>query len=190
MAITLMKYKNIEYHRITKAWNGFEHQRYVRVGKDFDKSFKEAMKIEEALSERQRAFQLMIKLNGSIYFHGDHRIVGIIRRPVSRRSSGVTDSFVLRHNPGSGGKIKYSQVSIDFHGFDKAFDLAVNKMCDWIGLDEKSAVKQAMKDAKVHYCNNSDVQTETIDDEMLRIEATLKNDTKYFSDNYGAISGR
>lgn len=191
MAITETEITGIKYFRITRAWNSREYQRYVKIGHHYQKSYKEAQKEDEALATRQRAFKQSNKLSGNIYFDSNNRIVGMTRVFVTRRKNGSeSEIFKLRYNPRNGNAIKYGQVSITLYGLDQAFELAVNKMCNWIGLDEKSEIRRTMLDAKVHYLDNQECKSTSLDEELTRIENSLKSSFNAFVSKGDVIDGR
>lgn len=138
---------NDKYVRVTRAWNKEETQIYVPIKKTLKAAIKEAERIDRELEERQKAFLLRQELTGERYFHEDGTIVGL--RIVTRHREGrkPSNEITLRIKVPDREKPFFSNVSIDKHGFDQAFKLAVDKVCEWNNLDGRSVIRQRMLEA-------------------------------------------
>ncbi|WP_305906302.1 hypothetical protein Q9L42_020870 (plasmid) [Methylomarinum sp. Ch1-1] len=74
----------------------------------------------------------LIRENGSI--------VGLNRLIRRGRKRGIGDQFKLRirttRNSEKDNKYRFTTISIDNHGFDKGFEIAVGKICHWLSLSD------------------------------------------------------
>ncbi len=138
---------NDKYVRVTRAWDKEETQIYVPIKKSLKAAIKEAEKIDRELEDRQKAYLLRQELSGERYFHEDGTIVGL--RIVTRHREGrkPSNEITLRIKVPDREKPFFSNVSIDKHGFDQAFKLAVDKICEWNKLDGRSGIRARMLDA-------------------------------------------
>ncbi|CBL44114.1 hypothetical protein HDN1F_05310 [gamma proteobacterium HdN1] len=135
---------NDKYVRVTRAWNKEETQIYVPIKKSLKAALKEAEKIDRQLLEQQKAYLQEQELSGDRYFHEDGTIVGL--RVVTRHRDGrrPSNEITLRIKVPNRNKPFFSNVSIDKHGFEQAFTLAVEKICEWNKLDKSSPVRVKM----------------------------------------------
>lgn len=138
---------NDKYVRVTRAWDKEETQIYVPIKKSLKAAIKEAEKIDRELEEKQKAFLQKQEQSGERYFHEDGTIVGL--RIVTRHREGrkPSNEITLRIKVPGREKPFFSNVSIDKHGFDQAFKLAVDKICEWNKIDGRSAIRNRMLDA-------------------------------------------
>lgn len=138
---------NDKYVRVTRAWNKEETQIYVPIKKSLKAAIKEAEQIDRNLAERQKAFLLRQEMTGDRFFHEDGTIVGL--RIVTRHRDGrkPSNEITLRVKVPEREKPFFSNVSIDKHGFDQAFKLAVDKICEWNELDSRSPIRERMLEA-------------------------------------------
>ncbi len=138
---------NDKYVRVTRAWDKEETQIYVPIKKSLKAAIKEAEKIDRELGEKQKAFLQKQEQSGDRYFHEDGTIVGL--RIVTRHREGrkPSNEITLRIKVPGREKPFFSNVSIDKHGFDQAFKLAVDKISEWNKLDGRSAIRNRMLDA-------------------------------------------
>ena len=135
---------NDKYVRVTRAWNKQETQIYVPIKKSLKAAIKEAEAIDRKLEEEQNAWLAEVEKTGERYFHDGGRIVGL--RIVTRHRDGrkPSNEITLRVKVPNRDKPFFSNVSLDKHGFDQAFKLAVDKICEWNKLDAKSAIRQKL----------------------------------------------
>ena len=154
MSITLFKDGTREYFRITRAWDGKEHQDYVRIEKNREKAYQKALEIDNRLKKGQDAFLLRQQISAERYFHNDGKIVGLSK--VYNRRKGRTPAweFKLRIKVPNEKRARFTTISIDRHGIDKAFSLAIDKICEWNGLDRHSDIRKSLLLARKHYTGN------------------------------------
>lgn len=153
-----MFYKEIEYYRICRTWdrNNVQIQRYVRVGrtaKEKKQSLLEAKAIDETLRQRQISDRLLKINNGEAYFHDTGKVVGINRVFYNHRGRD-SHLFTIRANPGNGKKIRYSSVSIDSHGLKTAYELAVKKYTEFVGIEHNKPLVKLMLDSFKYYSHD------------------------------------
>ncbi len=154
MGITLFTDGDRRYYRVTKAWNGKEHQVYVRVGKNEDKAMKEARKVEEDLEVRRKAYIQKKKLSGEDIFHEDGRIVGLQLQVRHREGRKPCTEFKIRvKEPDK--KALFKSVSVNAHGVEDAFERAVDKICEMRDLSLGGDVHKKMLSAKKHYVEDA-----------------------------------
>lgn len=135
---------NDKYVRVTRAWNKQETQIYVPIKKSLKAAIKEAEAIDRKLEEQQNAWLAEVEKTGERFFHDGGRIVGL--RIVTRHRDGrkPSNEITLRVKVPNRDKPFFSNVSLDKHGFDQAFKLAVDKICEWNKLDAKSGIRQKL----------------------------------------------
>lgn len=56
MSITRTKYGDLDYYKIARTWNKIERQEYIRIRKNIEIAYKEAVIRDNKLAERQRAY--------------------------------------------------------------------------------------------------------------------------------------
>ena len=88
----------------------------------------------------------------------DGRIRGVRRIIVRRKGRNPTEVFELRINIPWEDEIRRTTLSIDVHGFEKAFNMAVEKVAEWYGLASDSEAKKAMKGSYDVYRLQTDPQ--------------------------------
>lgn len=148
MSITRMKYGDLEYFKVARAWNSIERQEYIRIRNNDEKAYQEAVKLDKKLAERQWAYNELIRMSGDIYFHKNGTIVGL---GLGVDSKSLKPVFKLRIQTPHRKQPYMTSVSIAYHGFDKAFQMAIDKTCAWHQLPEDHKVRGMMLDAKAHY---------------------------------------
>jgi len=154
MGITVLKDGCREYFRITKAWEGKEIQKYVRIGKDRKKAEKEAVALDATLAQRFKAHQMLRQMRGDGVLHEDGRVVGLQLQKRTRKGRKDWQEFKIRIKlPDM--PAKHKTVSIGAHGIDKAFDLAVVRICALRDIELNSELHQQMMSAKDFYVSES-----------------------------------
>jgi hypothetical protein len=154
MGITLFTDGDRRYYRVTKAWNGKEHQVYVRVGKNEEKALKEAKKVEEDLEVRRKAYIQKKKLSGEDIFHEDGRIVGLQLQVRHREGRKPCTEFKIRvKEPDQ--KAQFKSVSVNAHGVEEAFESAVEKICEMRDLNKGGDVHKKMLETKSRYLEDA-----------------------------------
>jgi len=150
MGITVLKDGCREYFRITKAWEGKEIQKYVRIGKDRKKAEKQAMALDATLAQRFKAHQILRQMRGDGVLHDDGRVVGLQLQKRTRKGRKDWQEFKIRIKlPDM--PAKHKTVSIGAHGIDKAFDIAVERICELRDIELGSELHQQMMSAKDFY---------------------------------------
>lgn len=129
MGITILRDGDREYYRVTKAWDGKETQKYVRIGRNKEKAFKLAKALEESLGQRQAASKLRKKLQGEGVIHEDGRIVGLQLVNRTRDGRKPWQEFKIRVKE-AGKPARFKTVSVLAHGLKKAFQLSVDRICE------------------------------------------------------------
>lgn len=145
MAIYDHKYGDLPYYRVFRAWGGTEYQEYVRIKRSRKAAYAKAQAIDEKLAQRQKAYYTAQAYTKEFHMRPDGRIRGVRRIVVRRKGRNPTEVFELRINIPWEDDIRRTTLSIDVHGFDKAFEMAVEKVAEWYGLASDSEAKKAMK---------------------------------------------
>ncbi len=193
MAIYDHKYGELPYFRVFRAWGGVEHQEYVRIKRSREAAYKKALKIDEALAKRQRAHYVRLAYTLPYHVRSDGRVRGLRYVEVRRKDRPVTEVFELRINVPWEDNIRRTTISIKVHGFDKSFEMAIDKICEWYGLDIKSDVRQAMIETKYLYLNDASkggkVEPKAVsENEEKTVLTRLKNESvKRAKDEVSAI---
>lgn len=155
MAITEFFLDGNEYFRITRTWNDRKTkiQRYVRIKNNRRKAYQEAQKIDDMLAERQAAARELKRINGQMFFHATGKVVGINRvfNSNGKYPPKKEHIFSIRYNPRKGKPIRYSTVNIDTHGLRRAYELAIDKLCEFASIPDKSPLKRLMLDSLKYY---------------------------------------
>jgi len=157
MGITVFKDSNDSsrtYLRITRAINGREQQRYVRVDGNSKAAMKRAMKeaneIDQRLEQWQSAVKELIALSGENLIHEDGTIVGLQLQTRHRQGRKPATEFKIRvklndHPP------LFKSVSVDKFGFDEAFEISIKRICELRNLSEDSEAFSRLISAKEAY---------------------------------------
>ena len=143
-----MKYGELEYFKVARAWNSIERQEYIRIRNNDEKAYQEAVKLDKKFAERQWAYNELIKMSGEIYFHKNGGIVGL---GLGIDSKSLKPVFKLRIQTPHRKQPYMTSISIAYHGFDKAFQKAIDKICAWHQLPDDHKVRGMMLDAAAHY---------------------------------------
>lgn len=129
MGITLFTDGDRKYYRVTKAWNGKEHQVYVRIGKSEKRALKEAEKVDADLEQRRNAFHESQKLSGDGLIHEDGKIIGLQLQTRLRDGRKPCTEFKIRiKEPKKAAKFK--SVSVTAYGLEAAFKVALARVCE------------------------------------------------------------
>jgi len=159
MAIYDHKYGDLPYFRVFRAWGGTEYQEYVRIKRSRKAAYNKAKAIDEKLAQRQKAYYTAQAYTKEFHIRSDGRVRGVRRIIVRRKGRNPTEVFELRINIPWEDEIRRTTLSIDVHGFEKAFAMAVEKVAEWYGLASDSEAKKAMKGAYDVYRLQTDPQT-------------------------------
>ncbi len=178
MAIYDHKYGDLPYFRVFRAWGGKEYQEYVRIKRNRDAAYKKALEIDEKLAQRQRAYFTRQAYTPEYHLRKDGRIRGLRRVTVVRAGRAPTDVLELRINIPWEDKIHRTTLSIDIHGLEKCFIMAVDKICEWYGLDKSSDLRKAMMGAMKLYAQPCPPASRTDADSSAKTTSTKTSSTK------------
>ena len=150
MGITILRDGDREYYRVTKAWDGKETQKYVRIGRNKEKALRMAKALEESLGQRQAASKQRKKLQGEGVIHEDGRIVGLQLVNRTREGRKPWQEFKIRvKEPNKPARFK--TVSVTAHGLRKAFQLSVERICSLRDIPVNSELHKRMLEAYEEY---------------------------------------
>jgi len=191
LSITLFRDGTREYFRITRAWGGKEHQDYVRIenDNDRDRAYAKAQEIDDKLKTGQTAYFLRQQISEERYFHEDGKIVGLSKVLNRRKGRSPAWEFKLRIKIPNEKRPRFTTISIDRHGVDKAFSLAIDKICEWNSLDKHSEIRKSLLLAREHYTGQVDekvlIEKQNLaalqaKKEIGTVEAKLKKDIEKF----------
>ncbi|RMF16496.1 MAG: hypothetical protein D6758_07810 [Gammaproteobacteria bacterium] len=142
------------YLRITRAINGKEQQRYVRVEGNtkaaMQKAMKKAREIDQRLAQWQAAVRHLMTLRGERLIHEDGSIVGLQLQVRDREARGPSIEFKIRVKLPDKPAI-FKSVSINRYGFDTAFDMALQRICELRDIPEDADAYAKMKACKDWY---------------------------------------
>ena len=173
MGITVLKDGSREYYRITKAWDGREIQKYVRIGKDRKRAEREARALQESLDQRYKAHLGLKALRGEGVVHEDGRVVGLQIQSRSRAGRKDWQEFKIRIKlPDK--PAKHKTVSVGAHGIEKAFDIAIERICDIRNIEIGSDPYKKMMLAKALYLPNDLIGTSLLSDEPEGLPLALE----------------
>ncbi len=96
---------------------------------------------EEYLKEESEANPLK--------FHSDGRIIGLTRQQ-QQSNKRTIDIFKLRIRLPD-DSISWGSISIDLHGFDNAFSMALERIVDDLNINKRTKIYRQMKNAKSAY---------------------------------------
>ncbi|OUS26703.1 hypothetical protein A9Q99_15870 [Gammaproteobacteria bacterium 45_16_T64] len=173
MGITVLKDGSREYYRITKAWDGKEIQKYVRIGKDRKRAEREAKALQESLDQRYKAHLELKALRGEGVVHDDGRVVGLQIQSRSRAGRKDWQEFKIRIKlPDK--PAKHKTVSVGAHGIEKAFDIAIERICDIRNIEVGSDPYKKMMMAKPLYMPNDLIGSSLLSDEPEELPSEIE----------------
>lgn len=141
MAILLHPNK-IEPKRYRVLDKSLKIQRYFPLS---NSGLKEAERLQCKIDECKRAAELKRQLPLTKMFDSDHLIRGLKKRTIVRDDRKTTEVFKLYCNH------KTTEVSISAHGFDKAFDKAIEWLYEQNNIRPSLELKMEIKKAKRFY---------------------------------------
>jgi hypothetical protein len=144
----------LDYFRIYRAWGGKEYQEYVRIKKSRSAAYKKAQAIDAKLDKAYQVFLRIQAMRPDYHVRKEGTIRGLRRVLVSRPNRAESEVFELRINVPWASGVKRTTISISVHGADKAFELAVTKICSWYELAEASPAALAMSQCKSAYIDD------------------------------------
>lgn len=183
MAIYDHKYGNLPYYRVFRAWGGAEYQEYVRIKRSKKAAYAKAKVIDERLARRQKAFYTAQAYTTEFHMRQDGRIRGVRRIIVKRKGRNPSEVFELRINIPWEDEIRRTTISVDVHGFEKAFQMAVDKVSEWYGLAPNSDARKAMANSMVAYQslghkNAKETDTSDTADKPSEVKKAPKSETE------------
>ncbi|MBK8971137.1 MAG: hypothetical protein IPM37_07100 [Hahellaceae bacterium] len=135
------------YLRVTRAINGKEQQRYVRVnGKSkaaMQKAMAEAKDIDQRLQQWQKAVRQLMAMQGESLIHEDGTIVGLQLQRREREGRKPATEFKIRVKLNDKPAF-FKSVSVDKYGFETAFGMSVERICELRDLPPDSEACQKM----------------------------------------------
>ena len=190
-----------DYIRVYRAWNSKEHQVYYPLKKngrylnedELLATLEEAQAKDVELAQRQRAHFMRKDLSVERLVHTDGKIVGLKERVRYREGRKPAHVFEIRVNTEGFNKPKFRTISIDRHGYDKAFEMSVDIICKERGLDKHSPVRKIMLESLYIYKGQSPKDGETVlktkRSEMDDMEKALMDHVKEFKEKKNVIKG-
>jgi hypothetical protein len=174
MAIYDHKYGNLPYYRVFRAWGGTEYQEYVRIKRSKEAAYAKAKVIDERLARRQKAYYTAQAYTKEFHMRPDGRIRGVRRIIVKRKGRNPTEVFELRINIPWEDEIRRTTISVDVHGFEKAFQMAVDRVSEWYGLASNSDARKAMKASMSAYQNLDNGEAKIADKDAVKEDVSDK----------------
>lgn len=144
MAIYDHKYGDLSYFRVFRAWGGKEYQEYIRIKRSRDAAYAKAEKVDARLAKAQQAYYKEQATQPEFHLHDDGHIRGLRRIMVTRKGREPSDVFELRINVPWTDDIKRTTIAIAVHGEQKAYEMAIEKICLWYGLASDSHVRDVL----------------------------------------------
>ena len=190
-----------DYIRVYRAWNSKEHQVYYPLKKDgrylteqeLLATLEEAQAKDVELSQRQRAHFMRKDLSIERLLHSDGRIVGLKERVRHRQGRKPAHVFEIRVNAEGLSKPKFRTISIDRHGYEKAFEKSVDIICAERGLDKHSPIRKMMLESRYIYMGQSPKDGEQIisskPGDSNDLENILREHVQAFKDKKQVIKG-
>jgi len=189
-----------DYIRVYRAWNGKEYQVYYPLKKngrflteeELLETLEEAQAKDVELAQRQRAHFMRKDLSVERLIHPEGRIVGLKERVRHREGRKPAHVFEIRVNSEELSKPKFRTISIDRHGYDKAFELSVDIICKERGLDKHSPIRKMMLESVYIYKGMSPRDGETVlntKDDLSDMERALREHVAAFKEKRTVIKG-
>lgn len=189
-----------DYVRVYRAWNSKEHQIYYPLKKDgryleedeLLALLEEAQRKDLELAQRQRAHLMRKDLSIERLLHTDGKIVGLKERIRHRKGRKPAHVFEIRVNAEGLSKPKFRTISIDRHGFDRAFELSVDIICKERGLDKHSPLRKLMLESLYTYKGLSQSNGEKIltnNQDIADMEQSLREHVLAFAEHNNVIKG-
>mgnify|MGYP000909674928 CR=1 FL=1 len=151
MGVTLHPPANPKRFRISRTWKNQAYQLYVPISGNVEKARRIAEELDESLASRQRAYILRLQTEGLHVMHPDGRIIGLQRQTRFREGRKPSDSMKIRLVKEEGQKPVFKAFSVDHHGFDKAFQMAVDFIAEFREVEQGSDLYKRMLSAKPVY---------------------------------------
>lgn len=189
-----------DYIRVYRAWNSKEYQVYYPLKKngrflteeELLQTLEEAQAKDVELAQRQRAHFMRKDLSIERLIHPDGRIVGLKERVRHREGRKPAHVFEIRVNSEELTKPRFRTISIDRHGYDKAFALSVDIICKERGLDKHSPVRKMMLESVYIYKGMSPKDGEKVlnpKDDLSEMERSIREHVEAFKEKRTVIKG-
>ena len=191
-----------DYIRVYRAWNSKEHQVYYPLKKngrylsedELLGALEQAQAKDMELAQRQRAHFMRKDLSLERLLHVDGKVVGLKERIRYRKGRKPAHVFEIRVNAEEFSKPKFRTISIDRHGYDKAFEMSIDIICKERGLDRRSPVRKLMLESVDVYKGLSPKEGEKIlktedDYEIQAMEEALRAHVEAFKEKKQVIKG-
>jgi hypothetical protein len=154
MGVKLHPKTNSTCYRIYRAWGGKEYQRYVPLNGNPKRARKEADEIDAKFKQSQDAYKLRMTLAKNSLFHESGQVIGLSRVICHREGRASNEQFKLRIKIPAKDSLHFTTISISHHGFDVAYDLATEKICEWRGIGRHAEERQRLQAAKSFYMDD------------------------------------
>ena len=141
-------------YRIYRAWGGKEYQKYVPLNGNPDRARKQAEEIDAKFKQSQDAYKLRMALAKNSLFHEEGQIIGLSRVTCHREGRSRNEQFKLRIKIPAKDLLHFTTISITHHGFDEAYALAVDKICEWRGIGRYAEERRRLMAAKSLYADS------------------------------------
>jgi hypothetical protein len=152
MAVSRCTITDIEYWKVYRRWGDTTIQRYFPVNKPNErKSHKKALEQDESLRQRQRAYLSRQVFDLNHHIMPDGKLRGVRRVTVNRAGRKPAEFFQIRIKLPWDEAPQFTSLSIEKHGVDEAFDLAVQWYCDAYGFDRRSEMRSALRECLSAY---------------------------------------
>ena len=151
MGVKLHPKLNPTCYRIYRAWGGKEYQRYVPLNGNPERARREAEAIDAKFKQSQEVYKLRMTLATNSLFHSEGRVIGLSRVICRREGRSPNEQFKLRIKIPGKEKLHFTTISISHHGFDSAYALVVDKICEWRGIDRYAEERRRLIKAKSFY---------------------------------------
>lgn len=128
-------------------------------------------------------------------FHEDGRIVGLSKLINRRKGRSARWEFKIRIRVPGKPKPRFTSISIDQHGFDQAFDMAIERICEWTDIDRFSETRKALLAAKARYLTDNThkqivhLPSNAEQPDLYCLEKGLMSEIEEFERNRNVING-
>lgn len=155
MAIYDHQYGDLSYYRVFRAWGGQEHQEYVRIKRSKQAAYKKAQEIDARMAKAQKAYVFEQAMSPEYHLRSNGQIRGLRRVVVKRKGRNPAEVFELRINVPWEEEIRRTTISISVHGEQKAYFMAIEKICEWYGFKLKTELGQSLLSALSAYASDA-----------------------------------
>lgn len=187
MGVTLHPPANPKRFRVSRTWKNQAYQLYVPISGNIEKARKVAEELDDSLAQRQRAYLLRLETEGLHVMHPDGRIIGLQRQTRYREGRKPSNSMKIRLVKQEGEKPVFKAFSVDFHGFEKAFQLSIDYIADFREVDRGSDLYKKMLASQPIYAamvpeNKPELQEKEPATDHSELWAILEEEVKSFQE--------